>query len=94
MEAFLGKVQEAKGKERAIGEEKFTEEKLKQEKVSLEQALLENKEAQEGLKGVEAEKERLQNRLKEAMGKGEKLTGDEKALDQAVKEKRRQRKMC
>lgn len=50
MEAFLGKVQEAKGKERAIGEEKFTEEKLKQEKVSLEQALLENKEAQEGLK--------------------------------------------
>ena len=56
MEAFLGKVQEAKGKERAIGEEKFTEEKLKQEKVSLEQALLENKEAQEGLKGVEAEK--------------------------------------
>ena len=88
MEAFLGKVQEAKGKERAIGEEKFTEEKLKQEKVSLEQALLENKEAQEGLKGVEAEKERLQNRLKEAMGKGEKLTGDEKALDQAVKEKK------
>ena len=88
LEAFLGKVQEAKGKERAIGEEKFTEEKLKQEKVSLEQALLENKEAQEGLKGVEAEKERLQNRLKEAMGKGEKLTGDEKALDQAVKEKK------
>lgn len=88
MEAFLGKVQEAKGKERAIGEEKFTEEKLKQEKVSLEQALLENKEAQEGLKGVEAEKERLQNRLKEAMGKGEKLTGDEKVLDQAVKEKK------
>ena len=83
LEAFLGKVQEAKGKERAIGEEK-----LKQEKVSLEQALLENKEAQEGLKGVEAEKERLQNRLKEAMGKGEKLTGDEKALDQAVKEKK------
>ena len=82
LEAFLGKVQEAKGKERAIGEEKFTEEKLKQEKVSLEQALLENKEAQEGLKGVEAEKERLQNRLKEAMGKGE------KALDQAVKEKK------
>ena len=87
-EVLAEEIQEAKGKERAIGEEKFTEEKLKQEKVSLEQALLENKEAQEGLKGVEAEKERLQNRLKEAMGKGEKLTGDEKALDQAVKEKK------
>ena len=40
LEAFLGKVQEDKGKERAIGEEKFTEEKLKQEKVSLEQVAL------------------------------------------------------
>lgn len=88
LEAFLVKVQEARAKEAKIGEEKQAAEKLKQEKISLEQALQENKEARERLRGVEAERERLQSRLKEANGKAEKLAADEAALDQAVKEKK------
>ncbi len=88
LEVFLGKVEEAKEKGAKIEEENQADEKLKQEKISLEQTLKENKEAQESLKGVEAEKERLQNKFKEATGKAEKLTADEKALDQAAEEKK------
>ncbi len=49
---------------------KFTAGKLKQEKVSLEQAMQENKEAREGLKGVDAEKERLQSSLRKPGKRG------------------------
>lgn len=47
----------------------------------------ENKEAQESLKGAEAEKERLQGKFREVSGKCEKLAEDENALDQAIKKK-------
>lgn len=87
LESYLGKMQSAKEKETAIEKEKQAEERLKQEKILAEQSFFENKEAQESLKGVEAEKERLQNRFKEAAGKADKLTADERALDQAAKEK-------
>lgn len=88
LEVFLGKIQASKEKEAVLEKEKQADEKLKQEKVSLEQTLQENKEAQESLNGVETEKERLQNKLKEEMEKAGKRTADENALDQAVREKK------
>ena len=79
-------MKEAEEKEKKIREEIQEDEDLKKKKISWEQAMQKNKEAQESLKGAEAEKERLQGKFREVSGKCEKLAEDENALDQAIKE--------
>ena len=53
----------------------------------MEQAKQENKEARESLKGIDAQKERLQSTLKEVQDKAKQLADGENALNQAVIEK-------